>query len=1146
MAKIAGIGYTAPKRKVKRAAKPMYGPPVPKAKPVAGPQPSESRYYPAQVRRATRKQYAQTYGHQPTGTYEHGIARGTTAGPSVAESKTVVRRGRRAKQAAQTVQSLASRQKTTGAFQPQDVRNAIASGLAPNIHEGAHGVFLVKHQRRFLPDAYVPVAPKGVSQAKVMDAAGVQEQSAAYRAPVLKVLEQTTRPIHAIAGAATAAMEGKSIGHAAGEGFLHNKPYSFSRVLKDLGAPKIVQGPGGFVLDVFGDPTTYVTFGAASVAEHAALAESARVAAKAAEAGMSEQGIRTVAQRAGQRAAANARGGKALTVRFGSKGSTKTIPGTAFASRVAQKAKPPGGEVARNFARDVRPSLAPTGADQAQFQGVRSVTRGVRSQTQQALTEIDAHARGLHSQIGPDNYEKVIHAIETRKVHKLPPELKQAAVFLRSQFRHASKLRRQAGLAEGTIRDYFPHVQADTLNAGKGIDTSLPPVKPSKRGGKIIRPPSSASKRTITAPIAEANPVLAAEGRGQFSTDIPLVYSNYQRDTLRNVLAPADLAKKLTEAGRPIKPGKQFELKPGERVYRLGFESPGSTQHVVGATKNGGAVVVKHPSGTGKFGLRPLSDGEQQALANPAARHAGQYVALDERVVKDAEARSAPAQESSSQIGRAIDKTTRTFKAVATATPGFHARNLVGDVQMGYLSQPGHALPGNLAAAAKALKGIHAQQQAAEKLAFDTAATGKTIKIAGQRVPVEQFLGMARQHGVIQSGRLTRELVDLGAKGVGGVKKAGRVRSAGRAVGGKISRNPAVKALMQDRENLVRLATFKHGLDSGMNAGDAASLSLGTHIDYGDLTEFERKYARRVMPFYTFTARALPFHVQRLLTRPGKFANIEKAREQIGGTDVSGYSPYTQRQVPFNVGKTGVTDALPLNVLNEVPTSAKHYPDELFQFGMGLVNPVLKAPIEYGSNRSFTFRNDIQDPKRPLVSAPSWVAGLPQATKKQMGIVQGPDKKTGKRVWLWPGKVDYAVRQVALGPFNAASQIATVGAGRTGQSQTEKAAAALTGVRVTPSDKVTQQINRLYQQLNGLTEKQAALGQQGIHAKNPTPAYTRLKTQIHATEVQIYNLAKKRGDKVLPKAGAPSRARGGGSVGGGFGGFGGGFGGGFN
>jgi hypothetical protein len=79
---------------------------------------------------------------------------------------------------------------------------------------------------------------------------------------VLKVLDQTTRPVHAVAGAADAAVTGKDVLRAAKRGIQNKDRTTFSDVLKHAGVKnKTVRGVAGFGLDVALDPTTYVTGG---------------------------------------------------------------------------------------------------------------------------------------------------------------------------------------------------------------------------------------------------------------------------------------------------------------------------------------------------------------------------------------------------------------------------------------------------------------------------------------------------------------------------------------------------------------------------------------------------------------------------------------------------------------------------------------------------------------------------------------------------------------------------------------------------------------------------------------------------------------------------------------------------------------------
>lgn len=1125
-------------------------------------------------------------------------------------------------------------------FDPYHLQGAINLGYAPDVKQGGSGVFFVHKRRRLLPDTDVPLDPKrGILTPKhetpeQVKAINVKASSAGPQAPVLKVLEQTTRPLHGIAGGISAALEGKDVSHAIGQGFLHNKQYTFSRVLRDLGAPKIVRGPGGFVLDVFGDPTTYVSFGAASVAKKAAEDAAEKAAAKAAAAGMSEAGQATVAKQAAKRAAAAAKSGKGVTVRFAGKQAPGVTTATAAGGRVVKKVagKAPktvrrAAAGAREIVGEVRPTLAPLGADAESYLAARQGARSARASVHRHIAKSEAQARGFQEQIPEEHMAAVVDAVERNRLAPLAEnyaevkaarktgkrvepqgDLYHAAVKLRSANRYANRLRKRAGVAEGTItkrrkvvvpkvtadvetsrqklnaaiRDlktqermhqeslagfgvargraqilsrnvagaegekraqaltvpdsvnqfaggghgvrqaagalqagarnvakarervrnlqathegvvtearqqrvaqrravkrqqerhgeatgYFAHAQQNPLLEGLGIVEREGEVP---RTSGTVRRPGSSKQRTDRRPISEQNPERVAEGKDPYSTDIPLVHINYQRGTAQAVAA-GELEKSIAASGRRLHPGRDHKLREGEAIYHLGYSGS------------------KSP-----FMLREVSRGDWEAGDIP--KH-GQFVALDKRTVEAARTYGKPTQ-AASKAGRAFDKVTRGFKITATATPGFHLRNLAGDTQLGYLVQSGHRIPANMYAAFKATRGLNNQRRLAEQLAHDVTVNTKTqtVKVAGRDMPISEFLHLAEQHGIPQSGYLTRELVDLGADATkAGISHPGRLKGAAKATGRLISQNKVVKAITQDRENFIRLSTFKHGLDEGLPAAQAADLAMQAHIDYADLTELERKYGRRLFPFYTFSARALPFQVKRLVQRPGKFANIEKAREDAGGTDVSAYAEFTQRQLPFLIGGKAVTDALPATLLNEVPTGTnpKDYANEVGQYVAGMLNPIFRVPIEAYSGKSLTFRNEIQPKARPLVAAPSWVSHMPNSLKKALGVTSNyVDPRTEEKTWGWYGKSDYWARVFLIGPANIANQLATSGTNRIGQGARAKAMAGLTGVRVTPPDSDSAALNQVFTEINKLDTRRGKLNQQGIDAKHPTPEYQRI------------------------------------------------------
>jgi hypothetical protein len=997
----------------------------------------------------------------------------------------------------------------------------------------------------------------------------------AASAGVLKALEFTARPVHGIAGAADAAVQGKGAAaahHALTRGLQGKEKKLFSDVIEHTplkGLPGPAKAALAFGGDVVLDPTTYFTGGAGSVARKAAEDAARQAGTKALRSGFGESAGETAAReaeraaaragrsadearkigeregarvqkaavdqvkaRAARRAEAAAPKGSGVTVKFagrevpgvrrgtaaagrGVKAAGRTVAAAPGARRLAPKVQRTGAG-AKELVREVRPQMKPAGVDQAMHEGGRRASRQARAATNHADQENQAFARALQKAVGPDNYEKLIRAIETRTVSKLKdssPELHTAAVALRSRFRHAKRLRSHAGLGEGTIRDYFPHAREDALESGLGItDQSLVGAAPNGRGGRTVARPTSGKTRSDRRGLHEINPERVAAGDVPFSTNVPLVALNYFDETAK-VAAKSDFLKSLAKVGRPVKRGEDLQLKDGEAVYRLGFEPGAKTSTKLKDAKRG-EVVLRSPSGRGAFGLREVDDAEIQHVLGhtPGDKNPpqGQYVVLDSRVVEDALSSAQPARAQHTS-GRIFDKATGTWKRVATATLGFHVRNGIGDTQMAYLGQPGHVLPRNAGQAVKAVRRVSQTEREAKKVTATPSKSKKTIKVGGQRRPLDDFLAGAKKNGVIRSGYVGRELEDLVHGGGGG---ASRVR---RGTGDR------VKRWMQNREDVMRVATYKHGLDRGLSEAQAADLASSIHIDYGDLSETERRYLRRFFPFYTFTGRALPLHVQKLLTNPGKFANIEKAREEVA--KATGFDPaetpevmaeFVQRQAPFVIkigsGATAFSAQLPLTLLNEIPTStdAGAYLDEVAKFTAGLLNPALKMPAELYSNTSFFFRRPIEDPNRPLVAAPGWVKHVPKGLWPGLGITdQYVDKRTGKKTWGWRGKADYIVKS-APGPLNAANQLASPGTNRRGQGTVGKSVAVLTGVRADPLDgeaAKTAQLTPLYKQMATLNRRSGMLNQQGVNAKTPTPEYFQLRMQIKQLDTEIKRLS---------------------------------------
>lgn len=1096
---VSGRGNAAPRKPAPR--------PVPRAKPKAGPKQPPALAFVVKAQKQAKTQRT---------------ARGGKDDKSSADLK----RGDVYKKSTEYKRSLAlaalAKQGRTPAFRDITIGKDDINGKP---------VVNIKHRRKYQLDANEQVSLASLLNGKGVQPAGMTKAIGKLGrgdASGIAILGETLRPIHAVAGAADAAVQGKSlseIGKAASRGIQNKDKKLFSDVLKTLGAPKAVQSALGLTLDIALDPTTYLTGGASAVGKGAASKAGAQAAAQAARGadaaaaravadsirksrarGASDTVARAAAAEAGKAAKkahltrAKERGkqaaarkqatyadkGRGIDIRFAG----KSVPGVTRATAktgkgikaVAAQAPQPvkkAGRISREGVREVRPTLAPAGANKAQFAEAQAIAREARAGTNAGAITADREARGLAARIaklekqhGPTVKADVIHAIETGKIGTLPVGLQQTAREIRDHYKHMKRLRTRAGIREGTIKNgrYFPHAREDALHARMGIvedaTTSVAGASTRRTGPS----PEGSGRRTDIRPLREASADRVARGESKFSTDIPLVTSNYASSTARAV-AENNALKQLASIGRPYKVGDT--LKAGEAVYHLGYSGKNS-----------------------KFGLRPVKDGE--------ARRNGKYVVLEEKVVDTTMARMKPAI-AETMAGRGFDRMTGGFKRIATFTPGFHIRNAIGDTQMAYLSQPGRVLPRNTAQAIKANRANVALEKAqAKSLGAKAPVSGKTIKVAGERMPIEQFVAMAQKLGVTQSGQISRELADLAGAALGNPRVGGRVSRGARKATDPISRG------MRGRENVTRLSTFKHGLDGGMTPREAANFSLGTHIDYGLLTTLERKAMRRAMPFYTFSARAIPFHAEKLITNPGKFAAyakiIDEGAKAAGLEDGwwNGASEFHQRAMGVPLKVNGdvvlVSAGLPMQMLNELPTSTSpgKYADEILNYVAQMTTPIVKSPIEFWQNYSFFFRDKIEQPNRPLVSAPRWVKALPRDAQKKLGVTSIYDPKLERMVPGWPAKTNYIAKSIP-GPVSLIQNLLTEGTSKRNQGTAAKIIGAA-GIKVDDYDPAKVALDNSYELAEKIKKERAKVKQQVGPEYKDSVEYQRLSQELKQVE----------------------------------------------
>jgi hypothetical protein len=197
--------------------------------------------------------------------------------------------------------------------------------------------------------------------------------------------------------------------------------------------------------------------------------------------------------------------------------------------------------------------------------------------------------------------------------------------------------------------------------------------------------------------------------------------------------------------------------------------------------------------------------------------------------------------------------------------------------------------------------------------------------------------------------------------------------------------------------NHQRTLNFISNLKETGNVELAASRTKQFLFDYGALTNFEKTFMRRIMPFYTFTRKNLELQVRSLLTSPGRISAEVHSIQNIGDV-MSGNAKLTAAEnaaLPDWI-KTGsqilakkngenvtLMQGLPLPI--EQPFSALQ-PNSI----LGSVSPLLRVPIEQASGWSFFQGKPLSD----ITNAAGYVHA-PEVIKKAIGFTTINGKSSG-------------------------------------------------------------------------------------------------------------------------------------------------------
>ena len=222
----------------------------------------------------------------------------------------------------------------------------------------------------------------------------------------------------------------------------------------------------------------------------------------------------------------------------------------------------------------------------------------------------------------------------------------------------------------------------------------------------------------------------------------------------------------------------------------------------------------------------------------------------------------------------------------------------------------------------------------------------------------------------------------------------------------------APKNVMEAVENNLRIPLFMDRfLGRGYSAADSAKDVFKFHFDYTPegLTNFERNWMRRIIPFYTWTRNNIPLQIEQMVKQPGKYAVFPKLQDDIGGKigeeEFQDLPEWMKEMLVIRVGEQGGNALwlqlnLPLEDISDLPVDSRGVKNLV-----SMMSPILKLPLELVTNKNLFFGTDIVNPDLPkefqTAKTIKQLDLLPQPIKDFINFkkVKYKTREDGKVVW---------------------------------------------------------------------------------------------------------------------------------------------------
>jgi len=176
----------------------------------------------------------------------------------------------------------------------------------------------------------------------------------------------------------------------------------------------------------------------------------------------------------------------------------------------------------------------------------------------------------------------------------------------------------------------------------------------------------------------------------------------------------------------------------------------------------------------------------------------------------------------------------------------------------------------------------------------------------------------------------------------------------------------------QTMEGSARMITFQETINMLRKSGQfakatddeifriAADITKRTFFDYQNISQFERAFFRRIVPFYSFYSKNIPFWLETAtnIEKMGRFANVDKFRRNLGRepteAEREGLSTYINQNAARFVGRG--KGGKKYSIFPYISSYDALQSLNLRKIGDNLsekVSPFMKAPLELAYDRDW-------------------------------------------------------------------------------------------------------------------------------------------------------------------------------------------------